>query len=107
MEHRNDREFREQVEEVPDTAETGEHDDPCCPFLNGLEVHCDRYVRLDRLKLAFDYCFANYTVCPEYERLTAAASEDSETERNHAAFAKLLVQVRINSPSRAGHAVHT
>src|SRR5947207_11241785 len=78
-----------------------------CPFLNALDIHCDRYVRLDRLKLAFDYCFANYTVCPEYERLTAEASEDVESERNQAAFAKLLVQVRVNGSLRAGHAVHT
>ena len=88
-------------------AETAEHpEDPCCPFLNAAEVHCDRYVRLDRLKLAFDYCFSNYKVCPEFARLTARASEDAEADASQAAFAKLLVQVRVNA-ARTSHAVHT
>jgi hypothetical protein len=86
-------------------------EDPCCPFLNAPHVHCDRYVRLDRLRLAFDYCFAAYRVCPEYLRLAAEADEAVEVTQAREAFSRVLVQVRTgNEMVRSGieaPAVHT
>jgi hypothetical protein len=70
-----------------------EYEEHCCPFLNATDVHCDRYVRLDRLKLAFDYCFAAYELCPEYRRLGGESAPPVP--------GRVLVQVRLRRPEPA------
>lgn len=66
-----------------------------CPFLDAEGAHCDRHLRLDRLKWAFDYCFARYEECPEHARLIRESTDDPELDQQHEAFRKALLHLKI------------
>ncbi len=49
-------------------------EEPSCPFLNDSNVRCGANLRLDRMDMAFKYCFGNYHACPVAAELLAGDS---------------------------------
>ncbi|MGA2500805.1 MAG: hypothetical protein ABSH20_23965 [Tepidisphaeraceae bacterium] len=39
-------------------------EEPCCPLLNDSDLRCSANLRLDRMDMAFKYCFGDYHACP-------------------------------------------
>ena len=60
-----------------------------CPFLNRTDPRCGKYLSIEHLGHAFDYCFDGYAACPVYlERLV---------ERR---MARADAVVKLNVPAR-------
>ncbi len=39
-------------------------EETCCPLLNDSDLRCSANLRLDRMEMAFKYCFGDYHSCP-------------------------------------------
>lgn len=50
------------------------HEEPCCPLLNDSDLRCSANLRLDRMDMAFKYCFGDYHSCPVAAELLAGES---------------------------------
>ena len=46
----------------------------CCPLLNDSDLRCSANLRLDRMDMAFKYCFGDYHSCPVAAELLAGES---------------------------------